>query len=259
MSGSTPRLLVTLRDALVSRLPPNAEIPIARCVHYGAFPFGGNAYNPYESYIRALVSGTPREEAREELIDFLRHYRPRHMAEALGGIGLAVRHPLWSFPWWPSPRLGVAPAWHDDPNASPDILTHFSDAGILAFRIEEEFCWLERALYAISTEGYRPDNFGAVLAAPLEAEDGRIVYLLRDGNHRVAALSALGHATVAVRLVRHPVREREVDAWPGVAAGPYSRQDALGVFFAYFDGNRCFRTTDRAAPILHAPDFGPTR
>jgi hypothetical protein len=230
-------------------------VPVADCVHYGAFRYGRGEFNPYENYAVALASGGPMDVAREQFVDFLRYYRPRHIGEALG-VALSREYALWRFPWSlerPDPRTSPA-GWAEAPNDVPDILTHFSACGILRARIEEEFSWLERAFHSIREHGYRPDRFtGHIEAQKLVAADGRTMHLITDGNHRLSALAALGQTTVVVRYRRRmTVKERALLRWPQVLTGSYSPEDARLVFRAYFDGNRQPRTTDVPAPVLES-------
>lgn len=229
-------------------------VPIARCVHYGAFRYGCGAFNPYENYAKAFAAGGDVGEARARFIDFLQHYRPADFGAALG-IALSRRHPLWSFPWAhpPAEKPGVA-GWFDAPEDVPDILTHFSPSGIPRARIEEEFAWLERALTSIRAQGYQPGRFtGHIEARKLVAADGGARYLITDGNHRLSALSALGQESVVIRYRwRMTAHEAGLTRWPQVAAGLFSPEDARRVFRAYFEGNERVRTTAVPAEVLEA-------
>jgi hypothetical protein len=235
---------------------------ITQCVHYCAFRYGRNEYNPYESYVVDIFRNTPRANARERFIAFLRHYRPRHLGEALGlRDTLSRRYPLWAFPWAdvtpidPQKQYG----WSDDPNDCPDILTHFSEVGIPLSRIEEEFFWLERALDSISEKGYRPLRYrNFVTALRLVRSDGENAFLLTDGNHRVAAMAALGYKNILIRQPsRYRVNEADCDRWPGVRSGLYGQEDALRVFGAYFSGNFDYHTAVHPARIINT-DISPS-
>jgi hypothetical protein len=224
-----------------------AVVPLAQCVHYGAFRYGRAEYNPYESYLVDLVRTGNKQAARERLADFLQHYRPQNFGEAIGVV-LQQAHPLWQYPW---NRGAPPPAWVARASDCPDILTHFTAAGISRRRLEEEFGWLERALGSIREHGYQPRKFrSAVVARKLVRCDGATACLLVDGNHRVAALVALGERNVAICcppwLV---VREDQLPSWPLVRSGVYSPDDARAVFRAYFDGNHRLRTTAEPAPL----------
>ena len=91
----------------------------------------------------------------------------------------------------------------------------------------------------------------ASLARKLVAETGAAAWLLLDGNHRVAALSALGEPRVRVRyLPVATVEESALEKWSQVNGGRYSAADARAVFRAYFEGNRSPRTVEMPAPVL---------
>ncbi len=226
-------------------------VPLAHCVHYGAFRYGHAEYNPYQSYLADLVRDGDPAVARQRLLDFLQHYRPEHFGAAIGA-SLSRPYPLWLYPW---SRATPAPAWVTREQDCPDILTHFLPAGIPRRRLEEEHAWLERALASIRTHGYQPKKFrSAILASKLERADGSVCYLLLDGNHRVAALAALGHDRVAVCCPPWlAVRENELSGWPQVRSGAYTPDDARRVLQAYFAGNHQLRTGELPAPLWEEP------
>lgn len=60
--------------------------------------------------------------------------------------------------------------------------------------------------------------------------------IVRSGQHRAACLAALDAEAIPVRLlVDIPIEARDVDAWPLVRAGVWSREDALEFFDRVFD------------------------
>lgn len=209
------------------------EIPIASCAHFTGFRYGVEGPHPYEEYVRAVSRGTPREDARRLFEDFVCGYRPRSLGEALG-VETERHVPLWGLPWTTGEGAAGEPAgWTADPDAPPDIVTHFSPAGIPRHRVEQEFWWLERALWRMRTTGYRPGEHGYVRVITLEARDGERVHIVDDGNHRTASLAALGETALLASCSR-PVREAESRSWRAVRRGLCSERDALAVFRAYF-------------------------
>jgi hypothetical protein len=227
-----------------------AEILISQCVHYGAFRYGCGDYNPYEAYLRDLRQRVPIQIARQRFIAFLMHYRPTHLAEALGTTKLTRQYPLLTFPW----NRGAVERSRGfclSPDLCPDLLTHFNSDGISSFRIEEEFVWLERALDSIATEGYQPKDYTFVETVKFTRQDGQTAYLVLNGNHRISALAALEYKTVKVTYkTREVVREDNIENWPRVSSGLFTLEDALLVFQAYFAGNHNYHTTSAPAPIL---------
>lgn len=231
-------------------LAQTKAVPIAECVHYGAFRYGCGDVNPYEDYATALVRREPLVLARERFVDFLCHYRPRDFGEALG-VELGGRHELWHFPW---EAETPAAAWVAEPDDAPDIITHFSERGILRFRIEEEFLWAEKLFHSIGRHGFR----AKAGERPIEAREfwaagGAKRYLITDGNHRVSALAAIGKKTVVVRSAPWAaVRETACTEWPRVRDGSCTAEDALRIFRAYFNGNHRTRTTEVPATVLES-------
>lgn len=225
-------------------------VPVADCVHFAGFRYGRQEVNPYENYVSALVQGEAVERVRREFVGFLQHYRPRHLGEALG-VKLEREYPLWCYPW---SRWSPTPGWRENPAELPDIITHYSPRGILRSRIDEEFGWLERCLASIRQHGYKPAQFsGDPEARRLVALDGIVRYVIHDGNHRLAALGALGVKTVVVRQVPlMSVREEDLGRWPGVASRRFTLGDARVIFRAYFEARKKARTTDEPVRVIEA-------
>jgi len=230
------------------RALPRVTVPISSLASYAGFRYGRSEH-PYERYIIDRRRGNP-DGARESFIDSLCHYRPRDLGEALD-INLSQRVPLWCFPWYRyfpwqwTPERG----WYSRAALVPDVMTYFSEEGILMSRIEKEFRWLDRAMASMTSEGYRPEAYrNFVEVVTLQASDFAEVHIVHDGNHRVAALAALGESTIkAVRL--GTVRASEVDRWPAVRAGRVSVSDAIAIFRAYFAGRARLRIGEPARVI----------
>jgi hypothetical protein len=224
------------------------EIPIAKCVHYDGFRYGRNELNPYENYITGLSRGADIGELRMRFSDFLQHYRPVTLGDALG---VATRRPvpLWLLPWKSWRKLFRPGGWQESPVDIPDILTHFSPAGIPLSMLEREYFWLERAWASIESNGYIPERHSYIDVFELRGEsDSRFIVV--DGNHRLSALAALGHETVVVRQGYLSCARRRLSRfWPLVLSGHVSVDDACTLFDAYFYGGERARS-ENAAPIL---------
>lgn len=226
------------------------EVAIADCVHFCGFRYGRNEFNPYENYIRGRAQGEPLAQIREQFVDFLRHYRPRYLGEALG-VATTKQVPLWWLPWKSWLKLLRPTAWQESTEDVLDILTYFSPQGIEWRRIEEEFFWMERAFKTMRELGYQPKRFEYIDVFELCGnEDSR--FLVVDGNHRLSALSALGHKRVVVRQrLFHRARRKNAYFWPLVISGHVSILDALTIFDAYFSGNRTPYRGDDPAALLN--------
>jgi len=226
------------------------DIPIAQCVHYCAFRYGSKCPPPYECYIRTLDCGR-QTTARDEFIESLIYYRPGYMQEAIGITDSDLKTALWRYPWNNNTDIfDLHKGWSECPNEPPDIMTHFSPAGILRFRIEQEFAWLENSYYNMKKNGFRNDfsNDSCRLYC-LEDLSGTCRYIVENGNHRIAALAALGAQTVSAEIIR-TIRASEVTRWPGVISGIFSREEALNIFNAYFSDTEHYRTTSIPAKVI---------
>jgi hypothetical protein len=210
-------------------------VPVRDCVHYCGFRYGRGEFNPYEQYIRGILSGVPRATLRADLRDFLVHFRPKDLGEALS-VPLERPPPLWQLPWRridaTTPR-----GWRDTAAEIPDVLTHFSVQGVPEQRIIDEHGWLEGAWAAIGREGYQPERYSYIRAFELQGE-ARSAYLVADGNHRLSCLAAMGQDKVKVILAPVRTARRRLSAiWPAVREGRIAEADALRIFDAYFRGN----------------------
>ena len=229
------------------------EVAIAECVHFCGFRYGRNEYHPYETYVRRLHRGEPLNEIRAEFVDFLEHYRPRHFGEALG-IALSRNYPMWAYPWLRI-RSFIRPfltrGWVRKPRRIPDIITHFSEAGIPGSLLASEYTWLEGAYQAISRSGYQPEKFGYPQAMALEKSDGARAYLILDGNHRISSLAALGYGRVRVQYVPGEMAvQAQARTWLGVRTGIYSEADAIRILESYFRAHTNYRTHEGPVPPI---------
>ncbi len=228
------------------------EIPISSCVHYSGFRYGVSQFNPLEYSARDHYKGIPILNVRRQFVNFLQYYRPSHLGEALG-IDLLQNCPLWAYPWRnlsESDRKSNF-GWLDRPEDIEDIITHFSSAGILGKLIDQEFFWQEQALMAIMEHGYRPEKYSYAYTLELRRNDQCSAHILLDGNHRVSALSAMGHKSlIVIRDKKSVIFESRMHEWPEVSSGMMSIEDAHNIFHAYFQGNHCWRTTRKAANII---------
>jgi hypothetical protein len=206
------------------------SVPVAACYHYRGNRYGGFGNHPYEDYMRGLARGEDVMQLRGRFAEIVLSNRPRSMSEALDvDVG---DWPIWQFPWIAAPRQCARPI--TDPNDNPDVMCHWCEAGVLVSHVNREFGWLDGAFASMSSVGYRPEDHSYVRCLELRS-DTRSSYLVLDGNHRVGALCAIGHADLPVRLARRPkVRRDEVRRWPRVRNGELDESRALRIFDRYF-------------------------
>jgi len=93
-------------------------------------------------------------------------------------------------------------------------------------------------LKSIKKKGYQRSNNkdGDAKATALVKEDGQWRWLITAGNHRVSAASALGYEQIPIRF-NLVVNRNQVDYWPHVVEGLYTRDEALLYFDMIFEGS----------------------
>ncbi len=213
-------------------LSPPRTVVISDCVHFCGYQYGVGGPHPYEQFARALLKGETIEQATSSFVTSLLRYRPKNLSEALG-IRLSRIYPLWWLPWRTRRQVESHDAWVATPREVIDVMTHFCDQGIPEALIAQEAMWHTRALESIRSSGYAPSKFSYIIGRELRGKD-RSVYLITDGNHRLAALGALGEKDVRIKsLIGSAVVRSNAGNWPLVRAGLMTRMDALAVFDAY--------------------------
>jgi hypothetical protein len=225
------------------------DLPLAWCRGHraAAFACAPGAMHPYLETARALLADGGMAWAGSPLHRFHRHFRPRDAAELLG---IEATHPALKappeaafFPWEtpPTPEaLARRRADLEAENRSHGLALdaghgfhHFGPVSDEKGRLE--LTRLTRVLAAIRDEGFRllPGPSGLCTARILcRGEDWRA--LVVNGQHRVAALAALGHDAAPMLPLPGPVRREEAETWPGVRAGVFTPAQALAVFDRVF-------------------------
>lgn len=104
-------------------------------------------------------------------------------------------------------------------------------------KLEVEVERLHKIMQSIRRNGFVRHDYddGDVRADILVDAAGHWRWLVKTGQHRAAALSAFGFLTLPIRAETIVCRD-EVEFWPQVIAGNYSRQVALQIFDNVFNG-----------------------
>ena len=96
-------------------------------------------------------------------------------------------------------------------------------------------------LESINKYGYLPQKFDGYPRGYLLVDDINSLptqrFLITNGTHRVAALSYLGFSEIFVTFEDfepRQIRISEIDEWPGVALGIFSKDLAYKIFYSYF-------------------------
>lgn len=219
--------------------PTYEEIDLRKCFHYLGCHYSARfGVNPYLDYVLDIAEG--RDVARRNFLKTILSHRPRTLNEAYD-LKLDVDYPLWHYPWQ-NDELKSGYGWLNDPDNCPDILTFYSEGGVLSHRVEQEFYWLERAFKTISIEGYRPDQFGYIKVIEFRCNELSSTYLVADGNHRIASMVAAGILVAKVEVIKI-IDIDDIFIWPGVASGVYTKNDSQKIYSYMLNPNKKIKCT----------------
>jgi hypothetical protein len=227
------------------------DAPLAKGAGLLCFPLHEASPHPF---VRAARSGSSADDVEGRVRDvptrFYDRARPggvRDRVDVDAGCAGSLRSaPPWGLvlPWehWDVDELltvkGVpeeAAAWR--PGAPLPLGVPWAGGGpVQPGKLEEEVDRTAALLRSVQRRGYlrSSEPHGDIHAVVLHREDGEWRWLVRWGQHRAAVLAALGRESAPVR-VDAEVERAEVDLWPNVQRGVYSRAAALRTFDRVFD------------------------
>jgi hypothetical protein len=95
---------------------------------------------------------------------------------------------------------------------------------------------LHKVYKSIQDKGYLRHNSsdGDICGVALVNSAKQWRWQARAGQHRIAVLSALGHSTIPIRIIKI-VKRDEVENWPNVVSGVFSKKIALKIFDNIFE------------------------
>jgi hypothetical protein len=243
--------------------PCLVSIELRHCRWFGAsgLSYARDGAHPYVQTLIAYARGGPTTFEGSSLEAFWNTWHPANLAEYLG-LDPATSHPLLVttpaihgiVPW--SPGTEVAAMRERSWLERPDYRA-LHEAGCpparscgpkpTAFGVER-FGRLVWVYERIVQEGYREAPAETLryrdqhIVGACLVRDGEVRLLVADGQHRAAALAALGgdRAPVLVHVqgARGPtvVRRDDVEAWPLVRLGLFTTEDATRIFDRIFEG-----------------------
>ena len=257
-------------------------VPLAECMTGYGFGYGPDAWNPYVRELldtdtdtdtaittaSASISGSEsRQQAGAVLERYVHSFQPATVAEAVFGKGLealppelkhdpvvsepfprkvsVLRIPFFPMPWTPAGRLRLPARYYRE-----SYNTKLKDE---AQRTRATFRSIRDRGYEIRPEQARRAKSAVVLCVCLKLGE-QTRYIVINGHHRLAALSALGYDRVPIALTREfiPVVDHEnASFWPAVREGLYSKEAAQAMVRSFFtdDGRR----KARSFGLLKAP------
>jgi hypothetical protein len=237
------------------------DVAMDRCRRgWGAvcFALGQGSLDPIVRTARAHVRDSCTAFEGSPLARYYEHFQPKTAAEVLGLDAsdpfnemspLAVQMP-WSVTVSLETRRAMIRKENRGHGVSLDAEHGWYGFGPVSTQKGcLEMSRLARICGSIRKHGFRRrDNMdGDIRATALIGDKGWVCWI-GSGHHRIAALSALGYARVPIRFMSGGfgplVRRADVDAWPQVRNGLYTRGQALVVFDRILEG----RPPDESLP-----------
>lgn len=226
--------------------------PIDKCVNVNGLSFSGSGWHPFSAVLEQYRDGVVVAYHDSVLDKYYRLWQPKSAAEALIDPNVAPPrfeglppHLMYLFPW--SARTieemeKLVKAWYLDDNmehGGPPVdieIDGFKEHGPVAKEVGMlEFARLTGVYRRLSVEGYRRE-LGDVKVAMIRRDDEIRFLNFGGGLHRTAAMKALGDDTVPATFVSPClVDSRDVDYWPQVRNGSWTRDTALRYVDHLFD------------------------
>jgi len=234
------------------RLGPAFQCDLRLCITENGFRYGPEHWHPYVRALHEYKAGASVSYKGSALEKYFNAFQPKVardlvLCQNCGPSGLSELSPWCFVPPWsrhsPASRREFLFSWafreakqagyHD---ISPDDGTnHFGPVSLKKGCME--YKRIVDVFKSIRCDGYRrrSDGDGDVTGMLLRRGD-EYRCLITSGFHRLAAVAVLGYKSIPVRIVRPVIIEaRDVDHWPQVKTGVYTRDEALVFFHYLFD------------------------
>ncbi len=225
--------------------------PIAQAGLLNGLTFGPSNWNPFSKTALQILSKTPLRYEDTILRSFYAIWQPNDAAEAVVGLpqscgflkGLSP-YLYYLLPWRSLSIDAIdheVQRWHSSDyreHGFPSVMIDqhgFRDHGPVTKVVgQAEVNRLTNVLNSLNGTGY--DRQQGDVAMWLLKRGDEIRFLNAGGLHRMAAADALGHETIPARFVEPAVVDIvEIDYWPQIRMGTWTRDEALRYFNHLFD------------------------
>jgi hypothetical protein len=223
-----------IKRVVAERRPLLVDIAFMR----GAFftRYGPETGGHFERACAAYLKTRRPEDVRAVLAAHYNAFSPRNLAEAFFGSSSPDLHPLNQLspfdrflPWIPEIRKI---AGHDGQGNQ-------SFGPVTPEKLGTETERLISVLNSLTRSGYHPEGFRqGLIRGYFLVRDHQFRFLITEGMHRAAALSAMKIGTIRVGIARkrpHIADAGDAANWPHVSSGFCSRNLALRIAGRYFE------------------------
>jgi hypothetical protein len=227
-------------------------VKVARCRAFGMKPISlDDVDHPFVRAALAIVDGRSRDDAMDSLSRYYVGFRPTHAAAVVGlsDYHLLSGHPPLAaiLPWdafSPADQLAYMTGCIEGFYRSRKIPLEVADGHAHFGPVSPRKCELEiRRLIevydSINRFGFDTARGSILASVIIDDRSSEWACQITDGLHRIAVLRALGTVSVPICVLAGDaavVRRSEVDRWPQVVGGIFSRVEALSVFDAMLQG-----------------------
>lgn len=242
------------------------DVDLDKCLglHGAAFSCAATGAHPFVRTLRAYAAGLCKDYAGSDLREFYDRFQPESAAQALGLSGddmhpeLSARSAFAStLPWdFLSPQENenvLKSICNQDYADNGFALT--ADAGWKAWGPvsdeagEAEFARLLHVFNSLQASGYhRHSALDGDIEGQLLAHGSDYRVMISRGQHRIAALAAVGAGSAPIRLLPKTISRADVRLWPNVERGFFTVEQALAVFDRVFEGRQPY--APQASPDL---------
>ena len=257
-------------DALYSGRPVDEaplRVDLWKCSNYTGLTYGAEGWHPFVETLNRYHN-KPTSYEGSALKSYYEEWTPSNAAEAFITFSDAPE------PFKMEPSYAFVSPWHTisiserKSKIAYNVRTENRDMGYDAVGIEEgfglhgpvsdrkgrvEFNRLLSTLKSIDQQGYRLDSVHDFIEgfALLDQNEEEFRIIVVHGNHRLASLTTLGNDRAPIRLVPpYIVRVPDVDRWPQVKSGLWSRGQAIGYFESFFCAHREIRKWAKSRGLI---------
>ena len=206
--------------------------------------YASSYYNDFHPFVETLKEYEKNKELKYEdsvLKDFYDNFQPRNSEEALfvkKGRAPGLRKGWIGNPWvFTKERKIIFTEARGETRPGGN---HFHGPNTIAFG-QEELSRLKINYENLKFFGYLPEMFAdGYITGYLLLKGNDYRFVITEGQHRIAALAALGYNEIVCRLDQRDERPqivefKDIRNWPQVANGVFNRPLAEKIFNRYFD------------------------
>ena len=238
-------------DAIYQHGDVAFEVPLAQCRYPFHFSYDPLGWHPFVQTLRQYQENPELCYRESVLYEFYRKHQPKSLLEAFFGTPaapptevsaglsslaeLAIPQYEPFFPWDPKKPTAKGEKGLDSAHGHQGFGPVSDDKGQL------ELLRLTRTYDSIKTNGYQPGHGhdGDIRGYLLKA-DGDYRFVIRQGLHRAAVLSAMNYTHIRVRFFDpypRAIFKAELPNWPQVKRGVMSEEAAERIFMMFFKEN----------------------